>query len=120
MDFTISEDQLSVQQLAGQILSDSTEPSRLAEVERAPRHFDADLWQALAEAGLLGLDIDEDHGGMGMGFFSLSTLCEEVGRTVAPVPVIPVLVSAAGTLRRFGSSAQKDQWLPGIASGKVW
>ncbi len=33
------------------------------------------------------------------------------------MPVIPVLVSAAGTLRRFGTDAQKEQWLGGIASG---
>ena len=44
-------------------------------------------------------------------------LCEEVGRTVAPMPVIPVLVSAAGTLRRFANDALKEQWLGGIASG---
>ena len=31
--------------------------------------------------------------------------------------VVPVLVGAAGTLRRFGTDAQKDKWLPGIATG---
>ena len=116
MNFTISEEQQSAQQLAQQILSDFTEVDKLKAIEQQ-ESFDAGLWQALAKAGLLGLDIAEDQGGTGLGFYSLTTLCEEVGRTVAPVPIIPVLVSAAGTLRRFASDTQKDQWLPGIASG---
>ncbi|GAB5450810.1 MAG: acyl-CoA dehydrogenase family protein [Halioglobus sp.] len=117
MDFTISEELKSVQQLAAQILGDFTEVDKLKAVDAQEERFDAALWQALAEAGLLGLDIEEAHGGMGMGFFSLTSLCEEVGRCVAPVPVVPVLVGAAGVLRRFGTDAQKDQWLPGIANG---
>ena len=119
MDFNISEELQSVQQLAQQILGDFTEVDKLKIVEQQSERFDRALWQALADAGLLGLDIEENQGGMGMGFYSLSTLCEEVGRTVAPVPVVPVLVSAAGTLRRFGSDSQKDQWLTGIASGST-
>ncbi len=117
MDFTISEEVRSAQQLAQQILGDYTSVEKLKGIEKQEERFDAGLWQALAEAGLLGLDIGENHGGTELGFFSLATLCEEVGRTVAPVPVIPVLVSAAGTLRRFGSDTQKDQWLTVIASG---
>ena len=116
MDFTVSEELHSVQQLAAQILGDFTDVDTLKRIEAQAERFDADLWKALAEAGLLGLDIGEAHGGMGMGYYSLTCLCEEVGRTVAPVPVISVLVGAAGTLQRFGTDAQKDQWLPGIAS----
>tara|TARA_R110000823_G_scaffold119998_14_gene244488 strand:+ start:25163 stop:26293 length:1131 start_codon:yes stop_codon:yes gene_type:complete len=119
MDFVISEELRSVQQLAAQILGDFTQVDKLKIIEAQPERFDPALWQALAEAGLLGLDIEEAHGGMDLGFYSLSMLCEEVGRSVAPVPVVPVLVGAAGTLRRFGSDAQKDEWLPAIASGKA-
>lgn len=117
MNFTISEEQQSAQQLAQQILSDFTAVDKLKAIEQQQENFDTGLWKALAKAGLLGLDIAEDQGGTGLGFYSLTTLCEEVGRTVAPVPVVPVLVSAAGTLRRFASNTQQDQWLPGIASG---
>ena len=117
MDFTISEELKSVQQLSQQILGDYTAVDQLKAIERQAERFDATLWQALAEAGLLGLDIPENNGGTGLGFYSLTTLCEEVGRTVAPIPVIPVLVSAAGTLRRFANNALKERWLGGIASG---
>jgi alkylation response protein AidB-like acyl-CoA dehydrogenase len=117
MDFTISEELTSAAQLAQQILGDFTEVEKLKKIEQQDDRFDTELWQAMAEAGLLGLDIEEAHGGTKLGFFSLTMLCEEVGRTVAPIPVIPVLVEAAGTLRRFGTDTQKDRWLPGIANG---
>ncbi len=117
MDFNVSEELQSVRQLAAQILGDFTSVEQLQAVERQAERIDRTLWQALADAGLLGLDIPEQQGGMDLGFYSLATLCEEVGRTVAPVPVVPVLVSAAATLRRFGSPAQQEQWLGAIASG---
>ena len=67
----------------------------------------------------MGIDIEETLGGTDLGFYALTALCEEVGRTVAPVPTIPVLVSAAGTLRRFAAAGQKENWLPGIADGSL-
>ncbi len=83
MNFTISEEQQSAQQLAQQILSDFTDVDKLKVIEQQQENFDTGLWQALAKAGLLGLDIAENQGGTGLGFYSLTTLCEEVGRTVA-------------------------------------
>ena len=111
MDFTISEELQSVQQLAQQILGDFTEVDKLKAIEAQDTRFDPALWQALAEAGLLGVDIDEANGGMGLGFFALGMLCEEVGRTVAPVPVVPVLAGASGTLRRISSEHLTSKWL---------
>lgn len=117
MDFTVSEELGSVQQLAQQILNDFTTVEQLVQVEQQEERFDRALWQSLADAGLLGLDIAEAQGGTDLGFYAVAALCEEVGRTVAPVPVVPVLVGAAGTLRRFGSAALQERWLPGIADG---
>ena len=119
MDFTVSEELTSVQNLAQQILGDFTSVEQLKTAEQQEQRFDPALWQALAEAGLLGLDIDEELGGIDLGFYALTSLCEEVGRTAAPVPVVPVLASAAGTLRRFATPKQKEAWLPGIASGST-
>lgn len=119
MDFNISEELNSVQQLAQQILGDFTGVEQLQAVDQQEQRLDRALWQALAEAGLLGLDIEQGQGGTDLGFFSLCSLCEEVGRTVAPVPVVPVLVAAAGTLRRFAAVDLKERWLPGIADGSV-
>ena len=117
MDFSIPEELASVQQLAQQILNDFTAVDQLKAIEEQDERFDPRLWQALADAGLLGLDIDEARGGTDLGFYAVAMLCEEVGRTVAPLPLVPVVVGAAGTLRRFAPEALAERWLPGIADG---
>ncbi len=119
MDFNVSEDLGSVKQLAAQILADFTSVEQLTMVEQKPARIDRKLWRALAEAGLLGVDIAEQRGGMGMGFFALTLLCEEAGRCVAPAPVVPVLVCAAGTLERFAGDPQRERWCAAIADGSA-
>lgn len=120
MDFGFSEEQREVQGLARQILSEQVTAERLAEFDefRAER-FDRDLWAQLAEAGLLGVAIEESFGGMGFGFTELAFFIEEAGRSIAPVPLIPHLVSAALPLQAFGDEALRQRWLPGVADGSV-
>ena len=79
----------------------------------------AALWKQLAEANLLGIAIDEAHGGMGMGFPELCILLEEAGRVCAPGPWLGTLVGAALPLGAFGSDAQREAWLPKIADGSA-
>ena len=120
MDFGFSEQQRDVQNLARQILGDNVSPESLAQYDgyKADR-FDKALWDKLAEAGLLGLAVAEEYGGMGFGFFELALLIEEAGRSIAPVPLSAHLVSAALPIQQFGSAAQKQRYLPGVASGQI-
>jgi alkylation response protein AidB-like acyl-CoA dehydrogenase len=118
MDFGLSEQQADVQTLARQILSEQVTTEKLAGYdEYKTERFDRDLWQQLATAGLLGVAVDETHGGMGFGFTELALFVEELGRVIAPLPVIPALVSAALPIQRFGSAGLQERWLPGLASG---
>lgn len=120
MDFGFSEQQRDVQNLARQILSENVSAEKLSKYDdyKAER-FDRELWQKLAEAGLLGVAVSEEYGGMGFGFFELGLLVEEAGRTIAPLPLVSHLISAALPIQQFGSTAQKQQWLPGVASGEL-
>jgi alkylation response protein AidB-like acyl-CoA dehydrogenase len=119
MDFDFSEEERSVSELARKILEDLVTNDRLKSHEAggAPRLQEA--WQALAEANLLGVAIPEAHGGMDLGFIALGLLCQEVGRSVAPVPVYASLVLGAMPLAAFGSEADKATWLPRVARGEV-
>ncbi len=119
MDFSLSEEQQDVQKLAAQILTQEVTVDRLKAIEAGEERFDEKLWQQLAEAGLLGTAIAEHYGGMGFDFETLCLLLEEVGKTVAAVPVVPVLASAALTLQQFASPEQCEQWLPGVAAGTL-
>lgn len=118
MDFSYSEEQQEVKNLAQKILGDQTENEQLKQVDTQADRFDEKLWSDLAEAGLIGVAIEETYGGMGFGFETLCLLVEEVGRTVAPVPVVPVLVSAVSTLQKFASDELKQRYLPAVARGE--
>lgn len=119
MDFAFSEEQLDVRKLAEQILGDQTDADHLKVVDSQAERFDEQLWADLAAVGLLGVAIDEKYGGMGFGFETLCLLAEEVGRTVAPVPVIPVLVSASLALQKYADAAVCEQYLPAVAAGEA-
>lgn len=119
MDFSLSEEQLELRNLASQILEDQTSNEHMREIDQREERFDEKLWRDLGEAGLLGLGVGEDHGGMALGYESLCLLVEQVGLTVAPVPVIPTLVSAALPIDHFGTDEQKGRLLPRVVSGDV-
>ncbi len=117
MDFSYSEEQREVKALTEKILGDQTSNEQLRSIDAQEHRFDEKLWSDLAAAGLLGVGIDENYGGMGFGFESLCLVVEEVGRSVAPTPVIPVLVSAVATLQKFADDSIREQYLPLAASG---
>ncbi len=118
MDFSLTDEQTELKKLARQILLDQTSNEHLRGIDAREDRFDEKLWSDLASAGLLGIGIGEECGGMGFGYESLCLLVEEVGYTVAPVPVVPVLVSAALPIDCFGNEEQKQRLLPPVASGE--
>jgi alkylation response protein AidB-like acyl-CoA dehydrogenase len=118
MDFRFSEEQTSLRELAREILEKEVTAERLKEIEAGDDWFDASTWARLAEANLLGLAVPEAQGGVGLGFLELCLLLGEVGRAVAPLPALPALVGAGLPLARFGSEAQRERWLPGLARGE--
>ncbi len=120
MDFGLSEIQEQLRGLARKILDDKVSPASLAAYDeyRAPR-FDRELWQTLLEAGLPGVAVAEEYGGMGLGFMELGLFIEELGRSVAPVPVLAHCVSAMLPLQKFAPAALRERILPAAARGEL-
>jgi alkylation response protein AidB-like acyl-CoA dehydrogenase len=119
MNFAFSEEQETIRDLAREILEKEAGHDRVKEVSAGAEWLDRELWQKLAEANLLGIAVPEAQGGMGMGFLELCVLLEEVGRTLAPLPVIESLVLAGLALAEAGSEAQRETWLPRLAGGEA-
>ena len=118
MDFSLSDEQQSIVDLAAQILNDKGNHERLREIETGGGdRFDPVLWKAFAAAGLLGIAIPEAYGGGGLGFLELSLIIEQVGRRTAAIPFLETTVLGALPLAEFGSEAQKEKWLPRVAAG---
>jgi acyl-CoA dehydrogenase len=122
VDFTYSEEQEAVRQLAGQIFGDRATHERLKEVEAAAGDegpIDRELWRELAQAGLLGIHLGEDVGGAGLDFVAACLVIEAAGRTAAYVPVVETMAYGAIAIDRFGTDAQRKTWLSGVANGET-
>ena len=77
-----------------------------------------ELWQALGDAGFIGVNLPEEYGGGGGGLAELAIVCEETAGQGCPLTLL--LVSSgvsAEVIARYGSAEQKQRWLPGIAAG---
>ena len=118
MDFSFSEEQDAVRDLAKRILEDKVVEERLREVEAGVDRFDRDVFKALADAGLLGIGLPESAGGGGYGILEQCLVLEQVGRTVAPVPVLATTVLGAAPIAEFGTPEQIAAHVAPAASGE--
>jgi alkylation response protein AidB-like acyl-CoA dehydrogenase len=119
VDFGWSDEQVEIAGLAQRILEDKVTVALLRDVEAEGERFDRPLWEALAEAGLLGVAIPADLGGSGLGIIEQCLVLEQVGRTVAPVPVLASIVMGALPIAEFGSDEQRARWVPAAVEGRA-
>jgi alkylation response protein AidB-like acyl-CoA dehydrogenase len=117
MDFQLTQEQRDLKELAAKIFTDLAPAERLPPFEEPQDWFDQALWEELAKSSLLGIGIPEEYGGAGMGFLEACVLLEEVGRRLAPAPILPTLIMGAAPIVEFGSEQQKRSILPGVAKG---
>jgi acyl-CoA dehydrogenase len=74
--------------------------------------WDAALWQKVAEMGWTATVIPEAYGGLGLSYYELAIIAEEMGRSAAPLPFSSSVYLASEAIQRFGTEAQKSAWLP--------
>src|SRR3954447_3975771 len=119
MNFDFSDDQKQMRDAARKFLTEKCPPKAVREVLDGKAPYDKALWQGLAEMGFLGVAIPEAFGGAGAGHLELCVIAEEMGRANAPAPFSSTVYLAAEALMLAGSDAQKQKWLPKIASGEA-
>lgn len=95
MDFSYTEEQGELQQLASRILTDMAQPARLKALETAGAPYDAEAWQQLVASGIHSAALPEDLGGSGMDFLASTLVCEAIGQSATRVPYIPSIISTA-------------------------
>jgi alkylation response protein AidB-like acyl-CoA dehydrogenase len=117
MDFGLTDAQRDIQRTARDLLSERATPAKVREHAEA-RTVDETLWRELSELGWPGIAVSEQYGGQGLGQIELSILCEELGRSLAPVPFLPSAL-AATVIEQSGVQAQCERRLPGLASGET-
>jgi alkylation response protein AidB-like acyl-CoA dehydrogenase len=117
MDLALSEEQRGFQQLARDFLDREVVPHRAA-WDRA-ESVDTAVIAAMGELGFFGLTLPEEYGGLGGDHLTYCLAMEELGRADSAVRgIVSVSNGLVGkSILGFGTEEQKQQWLPGIATG---
>ena len=121
LDFELSSEQKLIQKVVRDIVARleprHTEFRRLIHEER---RYPPELWDALAEAGLMGSLIPEEYGGSGLGLMALVLGLEELGSTgIGSSPLLVLTGMDALCILRNGSEALRRRFLPEIATGEL-
>ena len=119
MNFDFSDEQKQLRDEARKFLAEKCPPKAVRTVLDGKEPYDRELWKGLADMGFLGVAIPEAYGGAGAGHLELCVIAEEMGRALAPVPFSSTVYLAAEALLLAGNDAQKQKWLPLIASGEA-
>ena len=116
MDFAETDEHRALRAAVAEIARDFG-PAYYAD-HAARREPCTELWQALGQAGFLGVNIGEEYGGGGGGLVELEIVCEEIA--AQGTPLLLLLVSSAisaEVIAEFGTDEQRKRYLPGLADG---
>ena len=119
MDFAFNEDQEELRRYVRQWLEEKSASETVRKLMETPEGHSAELWAEIAGMGWQAMAIPEAYGGAGFGFLELAVILEEHGGSLFTGPFFSSAVLAAHALLLGGSEAQKQQLLPGIASGET-
>ncbi len=119
MEFMLSGEQRLLQESVCRFLESKCPLERVRQAADAEETIADDVYKGMRELGILGVLIPEDFGGVGLGFLEAALVAEALGNAVAPVPFAATSVMAPVALLAGGSDAQKQEWLPRIASGET-
>ncbi|WP_369032992.1 acyl-CoA dehydrogenase family protein [Streptomyces adonidis] len=121
MDARFTPEQDHIRRTLRELLRKRCAPGDVRVAVDTPAGYDPALWTALAEhLGLPGLGLSETHGGVdGTTTTELALAAEELGRALAPSPLLATAVLSAPLITALGTEAQRADLLPRIASGTL-
>jgi pimeloyl-CoA dehydrogenase small subunit len=119
MDFRLSEEQRLLQDSVSRFVATEYDLERRREAMKNTEGFSRTNWRKLAELGLLGLPIDEAHGGSGGSPVDVMVVMEEFGRGLLVEPYLSSVILAGGLITRAGNDRQKQELLAPLAEGRL-
>jgi alkylation response protein AidB-like acyl-CoA dehydrogenase len=119
MNFEFSDEQEELRASVRRFLEERAPLTYVREMYDDPRGTTDAVWSGLAELGVIGLLVPEVHGGAGRGMVDVAVVAEELGRAVHPGPCASSAIGAASLVTLAGSDADREELLPGLASGET-
>lgn len=118
LDFDLGETADMIRETVRAFTADKIAP-RAAEIDRT-NEFPRELWPQLGELGLLGITVEEEDGGAGLGYLHHVVAMEEISRGSASIGLSYGAHSnlCVNQIRRWGTPAQKQKYLPKLISGE--
>ncbi len=119
MEFAFSEEQQELAATVRSLLAKRADSAAVRAAMVSETGYDESLWQTLCEQiGVAALAIPEDYDGAGFSLLESMIVLEELGRSLAPSPLLSSLVAAEALLAGATDEA-KERLLPRIAAGEV-
>ncbi len=117
MDLELSEDEAALRDNVRSVLAGACPPAVVRSVYDGGGPPGA-LWAQLVDLGWPALAIEERHGGLGLGFVELALVAEELGRAVAPGPLLATTTQFVPSVRELGGDDVAGRFLPRVAAGE--
>jgi alkylation response protein AidB-like acyl-CoA dehydrogenase len=119
MELALTEEQQELASTVRGLLAKRAASATVRAGIESERGYDDALWSTLAEQiGVAALAVPEEHDGVGASLMETAVVLEEVGRSLAPTPLLATAIATAALLLH-GSDEQRRELLPRIASGEV-
>jgi alkylation response protein AidB-like acyl-CoA dehydrogenase len=119
MEFAFSEEQQELASTVRSLLGRRADSRAVREAVESDSGYDESLWQTLCEQiGAAALGIPEEYDGAGFALFESLIVLEELGRSLAPSPLLASLITAEAILAGADEDAKK-RLLPRLAAGEV-
>ncbi|MFD6163055.1 acyl-CoA dehydrogenase family protein [Nocardia sp. NPDC060256] len=117
MDFDLTDEQEMLRDTVRDLLARNYDPETRLKVTDTELGWSREVWQQLAELGVLGLTFTEEDGGVGAGPVETMVVLREVGRRLAPEPILDAVLLPGALIALAGSAEQRQRVLPEVAAG---
>lgn len=112
-----SEERQAIRDSFARLLAQQCTESHIRDLINSTEGYDRELWQQMADMGLVGLLVDEQYGGPGAGAAELEYIMEEAGAALLPGPFLSSSVLAASLLSSCSDESLKRRFLPALSAG---
>ena len=120
MDFNFSSEQEQLRDTINRLIEREYEFNKQRHaIITSDKGYSEKVWQSMAEIGVLGIGIDEAHGGFGGNMTDTMIVMDAIGRGLVVEPYFATVVLGASLIQLAGADAQKSSLLPQVVDGSL-